>query len=517
VATIAAWSVLIAPVLVVFGLQGPEVRLTVIDEFRVHPWPTVCLFAALAVAVVCVGSGSSVLPRRRAWRAVVLAAAGVPAVILFASYLDGRAVATAMELGLGVSVLVLAVGLAGRRVGWGMTGFAASYAALALLVLVLLIPGFRAPSIGSPIWFIGLATHQLTFGLGYLVFLATTLTAPIGLLTGTAARSRRAQDWLDSPRFHRAWLIGCGVAGLTLLIWLLISYRDRSAWVWLIAAASAVVVLVALRWTARRPLVDLDERFAGWWVAGTVTLPYLLLLPVLLGASPDLVFAESWGVTRWSWLILLLGAAGLWLRRRRLTTGTALLLLVTLMECVRRFAHVVPDLKATVCLVVVLVVGWETALRRGWLEDRPGGVNARARVALLRVSVLALLVVGVLGLIPNGVATQTLFGVGVVVGFVGSLLLDQPGRDLPIPLRGAAYVRAAGWTAVLVAAQGVMVAADGVSIANGSQAQAAALLGLPLLVLYAGFRQPSSDRPEMPEIVQRRGGSQNGHVGSIGP
>src|SRR4051812_48444337 len=230
VATIAAWSVLITPVLVVFGLQGPEVRLTVIDEFRVHPWPTVCLFAALAVAVVCVGSGSSVLPKRRAWRAVVLAAAGVPAGILFASYLDGRAVATAMELGLGISALVLAVGLAGRRVGWAMAGVAASYAALALLVLVLLIPGFRAPSIGSPIWFIGLATHQLTFGLGYLVFLATTLTAPIGLLTGTAARSRRAQDWLDSPRFHRAWLIGGGVAGLTLLIWLLPLRQWSSSW-----------------------------------------------------------------------------------------------------------------------------------------------------------------------------------------------------------------------------------------------------------------------------------------------
>jgi hypothetical protein len=249
-------------------------------------------------------------------------------------------------------------------------------------------------------------------------------------------------------------------------------------------------------------LIDRDERFAGWWIAGTVTLPYALLLPTLLGASPDRVYAASLEASRWIWLVLLVGAAGLLLYRRQITAGGALLLSVTLLESVRRFAHLVPDVQATVCLLVLVIVGWEVALRRGWRRERPGGFDARARVALLRTSVLALLVVGILGLVPDGTATQTLFGVGIVVGLVGSLLLDQPGRDLPIPFRGAAYVRAAGWTIVVVAAQGVMVAADGVDIANGSQAEAATLLTLPLLILYAGFRR--SGRPdEQPGVPHR--------------
>ena len=487
-ATLVAWLALIAPILVVFGLQGPEIRLVVIQQFSVRPWPVVCLFGALAVALLCTGSGSSVLPRRAAWPAVGLAAGGVVATAPFIVYLDGGRLAVALEIGLAISIVVLAVGLAFRRGGWGMAGFAASFGMLAGLVMVLLLPGLRTPTIGSPAWSLGLATHQLTYGLGYLVFLATTLTAPIGLLTGTAGQSRRAHDWLDSPRFRAAWLIGCGLCGVALLAWLTMS-AGLSAGVWVVAATAAAAVIVALHWTARHPLIDRDERFAGWWIAGTVTLPYALLVPALLGASPDRVFAAGWSASRWSWLVLLVGAAGLWVYRRQVTAGVALLSAVTLLESMHRFAHLIPDVRATVCLLVLTIVGWEVALRRGWRQERPGGVDARARVALLRTSVLALLIVGILGLVPDGTATQALFGVGVVVGSVGSLLLDQPGRDLSIPFRGAAYVRAAGWTVVVVAAQGVMVAANGVDIANGSQGEAATLLTLPLLILYAGFRR----------------------------
>jgi len=103
-------------------------------------------------------------------------------------------------------------------------------------------------------------------------------------------------------------------------------------------------------------------------------------------------------------------------------------------------------------------------------------------------------VVGLVGLVPNGVVTQLLFGVGVVLAFVLNLLIDQPGQDLPIPLRGAAYLRAAGWAVAVVGAQGVMLAANGLTIANGSQSEAANLLTLPLLVLYAGFRSTTRTR-----------------------
>ncbi len=369
-AAVVAWLALLPPVLVVLGWSGPRVRVMVLEEFTVLPWPVACFLGGLTVAVVCVGAGSSPLPRRRAWPAVLLAATGLPPAVLFTTYLERSWATAGLAVGLVVSVVVLAAGFAFRRIGWGMAGFALLYASLALLIALLAVSGTRQPTIGALGWYIGLATHQLTYALGYVVFLVVTLTAPIGLLTSTVERHGRVRRWLGSPRHRTTLRFGAALVGLSLLGWLLVLDRHRSPWSWLVAAVAALAVIAAVQATIRRPVLDLDERLAGWWVAAVVTLPYAVLAPLLVGGSSDAVFAWATALRDWSWAMLLGGAALLGLHRRRLTTGAALLLMVATVEVVRRFGHVVVDLKATVCLLVLLVSAWEAASRHAARQQR---------------------------------------------------------------------------------------------------------------------------------------------------
>lgn len=494
---------LVMPILVVTGWQGPSVRLQVLTEFVIAPWPAACFLAGLGVASVCIGAGCSPLPRRHAWPTVLLACAGIPAVWWFLGSLAPGALRSVLIIGLGIAIACLAAGIAVRRVGWGMVGFALLFGGLALLIMLLLLSGTRAPAVGTLGWRIGLATHQITYGLGYLIFLIITITAPVAVLTGTAAQRLRLRGLLDTPRRGMAVVIA-GLAGATAMIWLLVSYRHRSPWLWMVAAVAVAAVLLPVRWTAHRPLIDRDERIAGLWVAGVVTLPYALLAPALIGAPARAVYPWAAGARDWSWALLLVGAGLVWLRGRRLSVGVALLLLTAGVAAIRTFGHISVDLKATATLLVLAIVCREATIRLGWYHPPAGAPAARARLAMLRAAFLALLVGGLLELLTDHLSAAIVFGGSAVVAAIGSLLLDQPGRSLPIPLRGAAYVRAAGWAVVVVAAQGLMLAArDGLQIAQGSQAEAADLLILPLLVIHAGFRRPpTADRvPAGPERI----------------
>lgn len=502
---LAVWAILtlLGAVPMIFGAVGPRVEILVVDTFVVHPVPLAWFLGSLGVAALCVGAASTPLPRRRMTALALLVVVIVFTLVWFATMIDLGSVRRTLLVALAVAGAGALIGLVARRLGWAMLGVALVCwlaAALVWYVVALVAISGGQPGRGGRVWYLALAAHQLTFVLAYLTFLVVTIAAPLGLLTGTAAHYQSARRLVDVQHRPRLLTAVCLVGGAGLGVWAGLQHRDEVSPVpWVVSAGGALVVLAVVTWTAYRPMVEQDGPIAGYVLAAVLALPYLLLIGSFVGGNPDVLVAIGSWLIDWRWVLLATVSAVFWLRRRRLTTGLALLVLVTVVELARRFGHVRPDTNRWVAVLLVLVGLWELARLLGWRRQVGGRFRPRHRVALVRLAVLAALVVGVLGLITDEPRIQSLlFAGGVVVGSAAVLVLGQPGRDLPIPHRGAAYLRAAGWAVVVIGAQAVMLATpDGLELARTAQSQSAALLVLPLVAVYAGFR----GAPRLPEPV----------------